>query len=138
MFNLFLHHYLVIMISFINCLNTIPLFTHKLFRFRSRFIFFFFFFFFFLKSISNCSTFLSFKGTTYAYLLKISITHNKKLILILSLLINCIYARSPKNESINDECTFRFSNFLIIGLCNYSANCGVAKYNRRWFSIILF
>ena len=40
---------------------------------------------------------LSFKGTTQAYLLKISITHNKNLIPLLYLLINRISAKSaPK------------------------------------------
>ena len=38
--------------------------------------------------------FLSFKGTTQAYLLKISIAHNKNLNPLLSLLFNCISARS--------------------------------------------
>ena len=38
--------------------------------------------------------FLSFKGTTHAYLLKISTTHNKNLTPLLYLLINCISARS--------------------------------------------
>ena len=31
---------------------------------------------------------------------------------------------------MKDECTFRCSNFIIIGLCNSSANC--------WLDIILF
>ena len=61
--------------------------------------------------------FLSFKGTTHAYLLKISITHNKNLIPLLYLLNNCISAKStPQILSINAACTFLFSNFLIMGL----------------------
>ena len=68
--------------------------------------------------------FLSFKGITQAYLLKISITHNKKQITLLDLLINCISARSsPQILSLKDECTLRFSYFLIIGLSNSLANC---------------
>ena len=38
--------------------------------------------------------FLSFKGTTQAYLLKISITHYKNLNPLINLLINCISAKS--------------------------------------------
>ena len=42
---------------------------------------------------------------------------------LLHLLINCISARSsPKILSIKGYFTFLFSNFLIIGLCNSSAN----------------
>ena len=53
--------------------------------------------------------FLSFKGTTQAYLLKISITHNKNLNPLLDLLINCISAKSaPQILSLNVECTFLF------------------------------
>ena len=52
-----------------------------------------------------------------------SITHNKNLNPILNLLINCISARTaPQILSIKVECTFLFFNFLIIGLCNSSAN----------------
>ena len=43
------------------------------------------------KSISNCNTFSSFKGRTHGYLLKLSLTHNKKKRIYLSnLLINHI------------------------------------------------
>ena len=53
--------------------------------------------------------FLSFKGITHAYLLKISITHNKKRIPLLNLLINSISERSVAQIlSINGECTLRF------------------------------
>ena len=49
-------------------------------------------------------------------------TYNKNLNPLLNLLINCISARSaPQTLSIKNECTFLFSNFLIIGLCNSSA-----------------
>ena len=52
-----------------------------------------------------------------------SITLNKNLNPSSNLLINYISARSaPQILSIKDECTFPFSNFLIIGLCNSSAN----------------
>ena len=81
------------------------------------------FFLNFLKSIINCSVFLSFQGINHAYLLKISITHNKKRIPLLSLLINCISARSaPHVLSMKGECTFLYSNFQVIGLCNSPAN----------------
>ena len=48
---------------------------------------------YFLKELVIVIHFLSFKGINHAYLLKISITHNKKRIPLLSLLINCILAR---------------------------------------------
>ena len=61
--------------------------------------------------------FLSFNGTTQAYLLKISITHNKNLNPLLNLLNNCISAKStPQILSLNDEYIFLFEKFLIIGL----------------------
>ena len=48
--------------------------------------------------------FLSFKETTHAYLLKLSMTHNKNLIPLLNLLINCISAKStPQILSLNEE-----------------------------------
>ena len=50
-------------------------------------------------------------------------THNKNLNILLNLLINCISAKSaPQILSIKGECTFLLSFFLIIGLCNSSAN----------------
>ena len=52
-----------------------------------------------------------------------SITHNKKRNPSLNFLIHCISARSG-------ECTFVFLNFLIIDLCNSSAN--------SWFEIFSF
>ena len=48
--------------------------------------------------------FLSFKGTTHAYLLKRSMAHNKYLIPLLYLLINCMSAKStPQILSLNKE-----------------------------------
>ena len=67
--------------------------------------------------------FLSFKGTTNVYILKILITSNKNLIPLLNLLINCISARSaPKILSLNREQTLLLLNFVIISLCNSFAN----------------
>ena len=52
--------------------------------------------------------FLSFK-TTQAFLLKVSITHNKNLNPLLNLLISCISAESvPRILSLNAEYTFLF------------------------------
>ena len=52
-----------------------------------------------------------------------SITHNKNLNPLLNLLINCISSKSaPQILSIKGDCTFLFLDFLIIGLCNSSAN----------------
>ena len=48
--------------------------------------------------------FLSFKGITQAYLLKISITHNKNQNPLLNLLNNCKSAKSvPQILSLNEE-----------------------------------
>ena len=52
-----------------------------------------------------------------------SITQNKKRIPLLNLLISYIFAKSAcQILSIKGECTFLFPNFLIFGLCNFSAN----------------
>ena len=52
-----------------------------------------------------------------------SITHNKNLNLLLNLLISCTSARSGSQIlPVKVECTFRFFNFLITGMCNPSAN----------------
>ena len=52
-------------------------------------------------------SFLSFKGITHAYLLKMSITHNKKTIPLLNLLINYISARSALQILfLKGDCTF--------------------------------
>ena len=49
-------------------------------------------------------------------------TLNKNLNLLLNLLINSISAKYVQQIfSIKGECTFLFSNFLLIGLCNSSA-----------------
>ena len=57
-----------------------------------------------------------------------SITHNEKRIHLLNVPSSCISAQSETQIlSIKDECTYRFSNFLIIVLCNTFANCCVAK-----------
>ena len=67
--------------------------------------------------------FLASKGISQAYLLLTSITHRKKRINLLNLVNNCISTISaPQILSIKDEYIFHFSNFLIIGLCNSSAN----------------
>ena len=57
------------------------------------------------------------------YLLKTSITQNKKQNPVLNLLINCITTRSePQILSIKGEYNFRFSKFIINHSCNSSAN----------------
>ena len=49
--------------------------------------------------------------------------NNKKRILLLNLLINCICARStPQIITLNNEFAFRFSNFLIIGFSSSPAD----------------
>ena len=53
-------------------------------------------------------------------------THNKNLIPLSYLLINCIFARSaPQILSLKNECTLCFSDCPIIGLCDSSAYCWV-------------
>ena len=57
-----------------------------------------------------------------------STKHNKRRVTSLNLLMNCMLVTSaPQILPGKDECTFHFSNFLIIGLCNPSAN--------SWFDI---
>ena len=52
-----------------------------------------------------------------------SITNNKNRNPLLNLLISCISASSATRIlSLKEEYTFRFFNFLIIDLCNSSAN----------------
>ena len=52
-----------------------------------------------------------------------SITHNENINSLLNFLNNCISTKSaPQILSIKGECTFLLLNFLIIGLCNSSAN----------------
>ena len=68
--------------------------------------------------------FLSFKRIIQAYLVKISITHNKRRISLLNLPIDYISVRSaPQVLLLNNEYTFIFSIFLMIDLGNSSANC---------------
>ena len=76
---------------------------------------------------------MSFKGTAHACLRKTSVIHNRKLNPLLNLLINCISSSTaPQILSLEDEYTFCFSNFLIIGFCNFSAKCW---FDLIWFSI---
>ena len=49
----------------------------------------------FWKALVIVKPISSFKGIIHVYLLKLSITHNKKRILLLNLIINCILVRSP-------------------------------------------
>ena len=54
--------------------------------------------------------------------------YNKKRNSSLNLLVNGISARSaPEILSLKDDYTFFISGFVIIGLCNSSANCHVSK-----------
>ena len=79
----------------------------------------------FWKALVIVIPIFSFKGITQAYLLSISITHNKNLIPFIkrTLFINCISAKSePQILSIKGECTFLLLKFLIIGLSNSSDN----------------
>ena len=49
--------------------------------------------------------------------------YNKNLNPLLNLLINCIFAKSsPQILSVKGDCVFLLLDFLIIGLCNSSAN----------------
>lgn len=76
------------------------------------------------KALINVIPFLTFKGTTDAFLLKISMTHNENRNPLLCLLIICISARSaPRIFSLKDQYTFRFPDFLINGFCNSFSNC---------------
>ena len=77
----------------------------------------------FWKALIIVIPFLSFKGKIQAYLLKISITHNKNLNHLLNFLINYISAKSAPQIFLNLEQTVLFYKFLIIGLCNSLANC---------------
>ena len=59
-----------------------------------------------------------------------SITHNENLNPLVNLLINCISAKSaPQILSIKGECTFLLLNFLIICLCNSSANSSLEIFS---------
>ena len=51
-------------------------------------------------------------------------THNKKLVPLLNLFINCISAESaPQILPLNEEYAHLFKKNLMIGLCNSSADC---------------
>ena len=68
--------------------------------------------------------------------IKLIVTTYKNQNLVLNLLINCIPARSvPRILSIKDKCTFHFSVFLIIGLCNSLSNSHENESNGHWFHI---
>ena len=64
------------------------------------------------KTLVIVIPFLSFKGITHVYLMEISLTHNKKQMLLLNVLFKCIAARPvPQILSIKDN-----------ALCNSSIN----------------
>ena len=90
--------------------------------------------------IRNGIYLIKFWCTIHQTLPKISITRNKKQISLLNLLINCISARSTTEIlSLNDEYTFLFLTFVIIGLCNSSATysfCLIADSKENLFVII--
>ena len=114
-----IHFYSILSIhDFIDLLwNSLPLSAHILFGFLLDS------FKNFWKALVIVIPFSSFKRRTHVYLLKISMTYNEKQIPLLNVLINCISARSaPQILSIKGECTYLFLSFLIIDLCNYSAN----------------
>ena len=65
--------------------------------------------------------------------------HNKNLNSLLNLLINCIPVRFvPQILSIKCNFYFLLLNFLILGLCNFSANSPVAKSKKLLFEIFSF
>ena len=103
-----------------------PLSTHILFHLRLHS------FRILWKTLVIVIPFLPFKGIICVYLLKIWITHNKKQIPLLNLLINCTSARSA-NQILPRKYgyTFRFLNFLLIGLCNSSAKS--LRYFHFWY-----
>ena len=78
---------------------------------------------YFLNALPILVPFLSFIGTTHAYLLNKSMAHNNYLTPLLYLLNDCISAKSTAQIlSLKDEYTSLFFNFLIISLCNSFAN----------------
>ena len=79
---------------------------------------------FFFKSISICNTFFIFQRNNPCVITEnINNTYIKKQSPLLNLLITCISAIStPQILTIKDKCTFPLLIFLIIGLCNCSAN----------------
>ena len=117
MLNILLYHYPATMISLIYCKINYLYFVSFPIRLIKNV----------LTSISNCNSFLSFGRTLHSHLLYISKTQNKKQVVLLNLLINCISARSkPLLLPLKDEYTLRFSNFLVIDSRNSPASC--------WFS----
>ena len=77
----------------------------------------------FQKALTIVTPFLSFKGITHAYLLKILITHNKNLIPLLNVLINWISARlAPASLVFTwwiNSCFLKcFDNWFIKFICN--------------------
>ena len=70
----------------------------------------------FWKALVIVISYLSFKATTQAYLLKILITHNKNLNPLLNLFINCISANQPPK--------FVFESRI---------NCSFFKFSNNWF-----
>ena len=88
----------------------------------------------FWKALVVATLSLSFKGTTHAYIRKISMTLDKNWNRLLHLLSNYISARTaPKILSLRDDYTFGFSYFPIIGLCNSSVNIHDFTFNTRFY-----
>ena len=59
--------------------------------------------------------------------------YNKKRTSLLKLLVNSIVVRSaPQVLSLKDEYTFCVLIFVIIGFCNFSANCYLSKSKARY------
>ena len=84
-----------------------------------------------LNALTILIPFLSFNGTTNAYLLYKSITNKKYLIPLFFLLNNCMSAKStPHILSLNCEYTFLLLNFLITGLRNSSAKILLTSFVR--------
>ena len=82
----------------------------------------------FLKDVDSFNTFFSLLKEWPLYIYYEYQYHTIKKELLLHWLIDCISARSaPQILPFKDEYTLRFSSFVIIGLCNSSANC--------WFCI---
>ena len=65
----------------------------------------------FWKGLVIIIPFYLFKGITHAYLLQMSITHNKNLNPLLNLLINCIFASSAP-QTFKEWLYFSFLEFL--------------------------
>ena len=81
----------------------------------------------FLKSMINLLLFWYFKGTTHKYLLYMSTGNNKNWNPLLNLVIKWISIKSTRSWP-QILSTFRFSNFLIIGLCNSAANSNLTYF----------